>query len=138
MFRDISQYLWQSQERAPQLSPRREALTTGRASQGKRKGGSVLKRDRETAGTPAIPDLSWGGGQDEGETHKLRRNCKNPAVAERGLRGECGSDGGSVGETRREEKQCERKTVLTRTAHCGPCRRCPHPPSRGRMACPES
>lgn len=40
------------------------------------------------------------------KTHKLRRNCKNPAVAKRGLRGEGGSNGGSV----REDEE-RRETV---------------------------
>lgn len=54
------------------------------------------------------------------KTHKLRRNCKNPAVAKRGLRGERQQRWQHEGKTRREEKQCEHWTVLTRTAHCGP------------------
>lgn len=38
------------------------------------------------------------------KTHKLRRNCKDPAVAKRGLTGEGGGDGGSV-RGRRERRE---------------------------------
>lgn len=54
------------------------------------------------------------------KTHKLRRNCKNPAVAKRGLRGECSSDGGSMrGRRGKKRNSVSIKTVLTCRAHCG-------------------
>lgn len=66
-----------------------------------RKREDEFKGQRETARVPTIPDMDPGG-QDQGK-HKLRRNCKNPAVAKRGLRGECSGSGGSMRETERRE-----------------------------------
>lgn len=65
--------------------------------------GDVLK-GRGKWPRPTIPDTDQGG-QNQGEkTHKLRRNCKNPAVAKRGLRGECSSSGGGMrGDEERRE-----------------------------------
>ena len=100
-----------------QLSPRKEALTTEWASQKEEE--TVV---REKCPGPQQSQISVEEeARTREKTRKLRRNCKNPAVAKRGLRGECGSNGGSMRGRRGEKRNSVSiKTVPTCTAHSGP------------------
>lgn len=70
---DINQYLCPSQEQAPHLSPRSEALTADQASHEEEE----RSGQRSKGQAPAHPRSQLSRRQGQGEkTHKLRRNCK--------------------------------------------------------------
>lgn len=113
---DINQYLCPSQEQAPHLSPRSEALTADQASHEEEERSG--QRARARAQPSQISAEQEARAREK--THKLRRNCKNPAVAKRGLREEYSSGGGSVRGRREKRNSVNVKTILTRTAHGRP------------------
>lgn len=109
-----------------QLSPRKGAPGTKRPP---RRKSTAVGRGKGTARQRQISEEETARAREE--THKLRRNCKNPAVAKRGLRGERQQRWQHEGKTRREEKQCEHFDSPDCTAHGGaPSRPLPRPQGR--------